>query len=273
MEPLKPSQPQPLASRDPPGPSISTSAVDDKSTLSRTPEGKTSTQRKPRTTNRPAWDSSPASKPPVKKKEVTPTKPAVKKQSGRAPQAVASPTVKAKVAMNGRRTNPSLKPESTSQDAELPPQVQKSEKETVRESGWNASSSISRETSTSSERPSSAGSGKAVPPAETAATALKHKLEEGWIEPDVASDIMSSDASQDKRGTPDAQGRFRVRSSAEVFHRGMAGQASDKLSAALPTINCRAGDNAAHDVGGAGRSGAGRQARAGKTGCVGCSVM
>ncbi len=131
--------------------------------------------------------------------------------------------------------------------------------------------SISRETSTSSERPSSAGSGKAVPPAETAATARRHKLEDGWVEPDVASDLMSSDASQDKRGTPDAQGRFRVRSSAEVFHRG--GQASEKLPGTLPTINCRAGESTAYDVAGAGRSGTGRQARAGKTGCVGCSIM
>ena len=82
---------------------------------------------------------------------------------------------------------------------------------------------------------------------------------------------MPSNASQDKGGTLDAQGRFRVRSSEEVFHRG--GQVLEKLPGALPTINCRAGDNAAHDVAGAGRSGTGRQARAGKTGCAGCSVM
>lgn len=271
MEPVKPSPPlQAHASGDPPGPCISTPAVEDKQISSKTPEGKKTTQRKLRTPNKPAWDSSPASKPPAKNKEVTPTKPAVKKESSGAPQAAGIPTVKAKVATHARRTNPSLKPESTSQDAELPPEVQKPAKENVRESGWNASSSISRETSTSSERPSSAGSGKTVPPAETAATARKHKLEAGWIEPDVASDIMSSNES-DKRGTADAQGRFRVRSSAEMFHRGNGGQASEKLPGALPTINCRAGDTATSDVGKAGRSG--REARAGKTGCVGCSIM
>ncbi len=109
----------------------------------RTPQGKDSKQRKPRTTTKPAWDSSPASKPPVKKKEVTPTKPAATKQNGKFPQAAGSPSVKAKVATHGRRTNPSLKPESTSQDAELPPQSQKPPKESARESGWNASSRCS----------------------------------------------------------------------------------------------------------------------------------
>ncbi len=130
--------------------------------------------------------------------------------------------------------------------------------------------SISRESSTTSQRPSSAGSGKAVTPAETAATARMQKLEKGWVEPEISASVMSSDGAEDKKGTEDSQGRFRVRSSAEVFYRGLGGEAADKLPRTLPAINCRAGDFAATD---AGHPCTVKEAKGRKTGCAGCSVM
>ncbi|EIE25528.1 hypothetical protein COCSUDRAFT_40745 [Coccomyxa subellipsoidea C-169] len=74
------------------------------------------------------------------------------------------------------------------------------------------------------------------------------KLEKGWVEPEISATVMSSDGAEDKKGTEDSQGRFRVRSSAEVFYRGLGGEAADKLPRTLPAINCRAGDFAATDA-------------------------
>lgn len=107
-------------------------------------------------------------------------------------------------------------------------------------------------------------------PAETAETARVHKLEKGWVEPDVSNTVLSSDANQDQSGDADSQGRFRVRSSAEVFYRGLGGEATDKLPRMLPAINCRAGDVAANDAGNAATA---KDAKSRKTGCAGCSVM
>jgi hypothetical protein len=109
-----------------------------------------------------------------------------------------------------------------------------------------------------------------VSPAQTAETARVHKLEKGWVEPDVSNTVLSSDANQDQSGDADSQGRFRVRSSAEVFYRGLGGEATDKLPRMLPAINCRAGDVAANDAGNAATA---KDAKSRKTGCGGCSVM
>ena len=90
------------------------------------------------------------------------------------------------------------------------------------------------------------------------------------MEPDVS---LAKDAGEDQRGGADEQGRFRVRSSAEVFYRGLGGEATDKLPRVLPAINCSAGDVAANDAGRVCGAATAKDAKNRKTGCVGCTIM
>lgn len=101
-----------------------------------------------------------------------------------------------------------------------------------------------------------------MPPAEAASTRRHQKLENGWV------DVIDT-ADNDSNKNDIADERFRERSTAEVFYRGIGGgDTADKLAKGS-AIHCRAGDQAS-DMGRPGKA----STRGGKkTGCVGCAIM
>ncbi len=96
------------------------------------------TEKKPRTSNKPAWDNSPASK--LKKKGGASAKPAAKKPVATPPRVGACQTVKSSGKPHRSPASSRPTPDSNSQDAELPPHSQKQTKENIRENGWIDSS-------------------------------------------------------------------------------------------------------------------------------------